>query len=348
MQRDIPAQICEARLQVYDGNIAAASSIISDIRSSVDISRELWLAGEVQIIEGLILVGKSAWSSSIDRFRRGVVIGRMIPSSDISVFAEVWLSHGLLRIGRELEAIEILSRIDSDILQSRLEARHRYCAVAAELCAIGGDRQRCEDWFEVSRRLAGQIESRGLFSASLFNLCMLRVWQSALLPRLQGKLEESRLRSDLLLLESSINYDNLADISDRRFLHELLRGQLLAMLGNIEDARSIFRSLLDGRVMIGELEIHRIQLELIWCSLEDQSDAALISDSCDLLQSSISILIDEDDLALAYSLLAKCSLLLGDGEKSQQAQNEANRLLGVLRDKQDLIGCRIASLRVLA
>lgn len=348
MLRGVLDRIGEARLAVYSGNIAAASLIVSDIRSSLDIFQEPQIAGEIQIIEGLILAGHSIWDLSIDRFRRGAVIGRMIRSSDVSVFAETWLSHALLRVGRELEAMDILVRIVIDIPTARLEARHRFCTVAAELCAIAGERRRCENWFEISRGLANQIGSRGLFSASLFNLCMLRVWQNALLPRLQGGLDEESLRADLLLLESSVNYDSLTSVSDRSFLHDMLRGQLLDMIGRTDEAESIYQSLVESGVLCDQLGIYRIQLERIWCALRKSTSisSTSLTASCQSLLSAIAALVDEDDLAFAYSLLAKCYLSLGDLESSRQAQCSADGFLKKLCEKQDKIRMQLNSLEI--
>jgi tetratricopeptide (TPR) repeat protein len=309
---ELLANIQSARLLAYGGHRDEAAKIVSDIRLKFEIHDNPSASSEIMIVEGIILVAAADWTSAYDRFRRATLVGRIDGRSDAADFASVWSSHCLFNLGRVEDAIDLVLGVLQRSTVGRIELRHRLCVVLAELYAYAGDRDRAADWFDASRILAGRIQSRELFSATLFNMCALRVWESALIPRIFGDLKDDLVAADLVFLESSVNYDRMTGVSSRLFLHKLLRAQLLIAIGQYQKALDLLDSLLSGGDDFGGFESSRIALERAWCLLEIDEPQTEWAEVRVSVSNCIFNLIDDDDLALAHLILSRIGRITCD------------------------------------
>ena len=339
-----------ARLLAYGGRDDDAMLIVSNLRSNVAIHSHPCLASEVLIVEGIALVASADWNSALDRFRRGALIGQISGQLDSSNFATIWSSHCLFNLGRVGDAVDQAIGVIVGFREGRVELKHRICVVMAEIWSYAENRVQSDSWFEASRMFAGRIASRGLFSASLFNMCALRVWESTLIPRLFGRPNKSLAVNDLLLLESSVNYDKLTGVSSRLFLHQLLRAQLLSSLGECRRALAILDSLLKDERDIGGFEPARITLERAWCLLEidaPQPESLLIH-----LRKSVSSclenLCEEDDLAFAHLLLLRIDRLTHGDVVMSTHGDAVCHYSKMLRQKQDEVRMKLNGISMIS
>jgi tetratricopeptide (TPR) repeat protein len=345
---ELLAVIQNARILAYGGHRDEALKIISDIRSQFGIHDNPSVSSEVMIAEGIIMVSAADWNSAYDRFRRAILVGRIHGRSDAPDFASVWSSHCLFNLGRVEDAIDLVLEVLQRFTVGRIELRHRLCVVLAELYAYAGDRDRAADWFDASRILAGRIQSRELFSATLFNMCALRVWESALIPRIFGDLKSDMVTADLVFLKSSVNYDRMTGVSSRLFLHKLLHAQLLIAVGQYHNALDLLDALLSRDGDLGGFEWSRITLERAWCQLEiDDPQTEWTEVRVSILNCIVSLL-DDDDLALAHLILSRIGRLTRDAVEISINDAATRRYSELMRRKRESAKLKLLESKIIA
>lgn len=218
----VDAETC--RHLVYDGNVDVAQNFTSKVRTELDIYDSPRLTGELKLIEGLIAQATGDWGRAADHFRRAEVFGRLAGSQDLTGFALSWVAHCCCNTGDPVGAARVLVSAASDLTNSRMEMRHRFALVAAELSCFIEEVSVCRQWFAGARQIAGRVKSRGLFSASVFNQSALQAWLYVLSARSGLQVEGFTEGDPLTFLQSAANYDGISGVAVKVDLHRSCTG----------------------------------------------------------------------------------------------------------------------------
>lgn len=301
-----------ARLLVYDGRGDAARSILQRVRAHDNIHRLPVLVAELQLAEGLLFLLDGDWSLATDRFRRSEVLGRVAGSADVIGHARAMLAHCCFNRGELRKSAEFVIATAGLVGQGRVEFRHRFCLVLGQLYAYSGDTKLAREWFDVARQLAGAMQSRGLFSATIFNQFGLEMWRNVLIGRLDALASDALEAGDISFLDAATNYDNLTGVSHRPALNQLLNAQLLGAQGRYVEALRALDNIRNDDAGLGAMGEHRLDLERAWNNYHLARSDVDYEAVQTLLEAAFSNLIDDDELALAHLLMCRLSLARGN------------------------------------
>lgn len=320
---DLLEQAESIRFQIYDGKSQQASTLLLDMRERFNIHESPSLVGYTQLAEGLLLQQSGDWYQANDRFRRADILARLACNAELSGLAKVWASHCDFNLGRYEDSARKLVEITPGYSGGGDEFTHRYCLAVAQLLAFVGDWGGAQIWFDRARTTAGAIGSRGLFSVTVFNQFAMRIWNSLLLSRVSLGPITADAQGEIENLRAALNYDDLAGVSNRPVLHNLLYAQAMGAAGRHDEAIVILERLLDDSSGLGSTDIWRARLEFAWNvsaagSLDSRKD-----ELTDMLSSCFEQLVDDDELSLAHSIHAEISRVNGD-EKLRSMHAEAS------------------------
>jgi hypothetical protein len=305
-----------SRLLVYDGKAEAALSILAEIRGKSNVYQSPLLVAELQLADGLLRLLDGDWYVALDRFRRSEILARVAGGVDTIGHARVLVAHCHFNLGAVRDSAAVLVEVAPLAVSGRIEFRHRFCLVLAQLCIFIGEVDIARSWFDAARGLAGSIQSRGLFSATIFNQFALQAWRSLLVRRIDDCFESHSGLDQLKYLEAATNYDGLTGVLHRPALDTLLKAQVLGVQGCHAEALAALDCIGSEGGGLGLLGLNRLKLERAWNMLQlavgetDLESLKLMIEGC------FEHLVDDDDLALAHLLMSKLLMVQGRSSAS--------------------------------
>lgn len=331
-----------ARILAYQGDGASGAHVVSTLRQEVEVHANPHFASEVMTTEGILDATAGRWLEAIDRFRRSIAVSKLGSSSEIESFSIVWLAHCLFNVGRIIESANLIAALRVTSPSIDLEFIHRFATVISQLYGYCCERSVSEAWSNCAKRAASELGLNSLFSAGIYNMCAMRVWQDVLLPRLRGECVGNHIASDLLFLDSTDNYDSITSTSQREFLRVLLRAQLTGAAGNYRDSNASIAGLLGDQESLPAVEYSRVVLENIWNLLKsgELAVAMTLEEAMRRVSVARTVFADSDDLAFVELLSRDLASLGGSTHRAQLFDVERLRYLSIIQKTQsDLLEC---------
>lgn len=334
---DVLRDIEGARFQCYDGNFDAARRRLSSIRAYVDVHESSRVTGELKLLEGLLAQATGDWSLALDCFRRAEILGRLAGDGDLIGLALSWMAHCGCNTGDTLWAAQTLVAASEFLGASRVEMRHRFSLVAAELSSFAKQLNAAKRWFDSSRNIAGMIGSRGLFSATVFNQSALHAWHFVFGSRFSEFQEVTAGGDPLVFLQSALNYDDISGVTVRVALHRVVQAQVLGVMGHHDAALLMLNQLIEEDADLGPMDRGRASLEIVWNEILKSDSDLRYSSLLAQVNQCFNDLVDEDDLAFGHSLLARLAHLMGDEAASLRHAQSSSYYLDLLRSRQSQV-----------
>ena len=217
------------------GDLSAAASDISRIRSRWPIENQPRDAVEVMLVEGIIHIYAGRIADAIDRFRRVIAIGVAIRDGNLASLGRGWLALVLYNEWKVLEASEMLAQALGEVDAMQPRAILRVSTVQGLLCEYAGFAQAAVEWMNAARIAAQRVAIPGVMSSIIYDIAVAAI-DSATFRQLSGRLDDAQARQLLLRVRSAINYDIGSGAKIQSGLHMLTLGTTLNICGEYGEA----------------------------------------------------------------------------------------------------------------
>ncbi len=295
--------IASAYRNAVVGNLSAAESNISFIRSRWQIESKPRDAIEVMLVEGIIHIYAGRISDGIDRFRRVIAIGDVVRDENLASLGRGWFALVLYNEGKLLEASEILAQVLGEVDAILPRTILRVSTVQGLLCEYAGFGQAAIGWLNAARIAAQRVAIPGVMSSVIYDMAVAAI-DSAAFRKLNGQLEDSQARQLLLRVRSAINYDIGSGSKVQSGLHLLALGMTLNICGEYTEAeRHLLRYL---QTMPDSRLADRVcaSVELAIAQIGN-GGSQLAPAVVRAIEEGLSILIEPTERALALNVLAR-------------------------------------------
>jgi tetratricopeptide (TPR) repeat protein len=311
---DLSQLLNRATAEAHRGNLESSLEAIKRIRETYAIERMPDVSAEVMIAEGICEAYAGRLDAGFDRFRRAALVAHHYGSRPIEQLALSWLAHCEFNRGHPLESVKYIGQAHQDIENARPDARFRISSTIAILTEYAGMTDSAAHWFRIARREASKCGERAMMSSIIYNMAALRVGSLMIELLVEDKELNAAARvSELMFVQSSSNYDAMANVHLQEDVHDLLKAQSLMVSGAYSDAADYFRRVLLMRRNTASVDLARARLSMAWCQFNLRMNCL----DFDRLIESLGQFAEDADLAFAHHVISRIYEARGD-------QNEAD------------------------
>jgi tetratricopeptide (TPR) repeat protein len=315
------------------GQFAEARFSLAGLRSQSQRLRNPVLSAWVALIDGLIEHCESLSPGAREKFRRAHELASTAGDVELHALCAAWLaiadfnaSDVEATVAHAREAVR-LAPADSHA------ARARVALVIGSAWRVAGNDACALPWYKTARQHATAEGDVSLVSVLLHNIAAFQVGRISLDDAF-GRADMADARRVLLEAESTGNYD--AGVGNGELVAEvpLLRAQLLTVLGQHEDAISLFDAQLPRARQQGQ--VHR-EARFLADALYAEVKLGRLDEAVKRLRSALAVLplmTEPDDIAATHARLAVVAESLGKAEQAQTHRVEAEAALARHRAEQ--------------
>jgi len=301
------------------GRLDAASQVILEARGALGAGPPARVLALLNLTESLIEFHESRLSTAIDKVRRGIAIGQAGRGlEDVVALGAAWGAHYYRNMGHWKDLTRSVALCLETIPGRGNEASARIALVLADSLLEIGRVKASESWYQFSRSAALDCGDDALIASLIHNRGVLRVY-FARLRELTG--EPLNVEECLYLMEESSarNYNAYTRNESMLWMLDLLRGQLLTMAGQYEEALEAHAGVDDVFLLPGWPHLKAIrEADAAYCLAKLGGDAAEANRHAASAQSAVDVLRDSGDAALVAFRLASALDLLGESEAARR------------------------------
>lgn len=293
------------------GRMPEARFALSGLRSQAQRLKSPRLQAWIWLVDGLISHFESVDGGSRAKFERALALAEAAVCPPLEALASSWLSAwafnamDLPGMSRHLARALQLAAPDHHAVQARVGL------VLADAFRFAGDEALSRQWYQFSRRHAGDEGDTSMMSFLLYNMAAMRAARIGLEDAL-GQANADEVRQAQLEVQSTLNYDQGTGAAALAATLQMVKAQLAMVRGEHAEALALYDLNRAAAVEQGSgRRDGRFLAERAWCEMRlGRVDAA--RREARLAEAALSDRTDADDRVAAHARLATLLGELGD------------------------------------
>lgn len=292
------------------------------------------VASWLMLAEGVLHYFKAQTRESYDRIRRAYGLAVALRTESALPSCAAWMAHIEFFDSKYDDMTKHLEEALSLAASDDHQARARASLVLAMSFHLADEYQLARPWYERARLHAAAEGDEATLSAMLHDVAAYRASNVRLVDTFGGDIEKEAHRASMET-SSSVNFDFAIGHQGLDFLTLMLQGLILTINRKFTDALKIFDLIRADSVP--EKMRPSILVDRAWClvNMGENDEAWALAE---LALNSIEKIVEDDELAYAYSRLSQVATECGRGSDAVKLRSQANNALEKHRAfQQDLL-----------
>jgi tetratricopeptide (TPR) repeat protein len=286
------------------GRLADARFELAGVRSQSLRHRHPRLNAWVCMADGLIDHFESVGPQAQEKFRRAHSLAVSAGDQALRALAAGWLAMGSFNAS---DVPALAAHLQDGLTHAAPDhhgARARLGLVLADAFRFAGDDVQAQRWYLHARQHASIDGDSSMISVLLYNISALRSARIGLEDAFgQGDLDMAG--KALVEADSTTNYDHGAGMLSLGSMRDIIRAQLLVVLGRHEEAIALFdQHLVQARAHGTGHREARFLADRAWCHLNMRRIAEALRDAR-MAEAAMPAQFDADDCAATHARLAR-------------------------------------------
>lgn len=286
------------------GRLADARFELAGVRSQSLRHRHPRLNAWVCMADGLIDHFESVGPQAQEKFRRAHGLAVSAGDQALRALAAGWLAMGSFNAS---DVPALAAHLQDGLTHAAPDhhgARARLGLVLADAFRFAGDDVQAQRWYLHARQHASIDGDSSMISVLLYNISALRSGRIGLDDAF-GQADLELAAKALVEADSTTNYDQGAGMLSLGSMRDMIRAQLLVVLGRYEEAVQLFDShLVQARAHGTGHREARFLADRAWCQLNLRRIAEALRDAR-LAEAAMPAQFDADDCAATHARLAR-------------------------------------------